>query len=339
MRFYDNTMLSDFKQSPRRYYYRHFRGWVPNEPALPLIFGGCWHEAMDVIWTKAPALFKGAIGEVDKRDLDQLVVEAIEAFEAKWEAEGLSLEMSMDELAKMEPHTPQVAKEMLYGYLEKRARLFADPAFELLNVERPFAVPLDPDDESLWYVGRLDKEFRKGNQVFVGEHKTSSLYRKDTSSPFRADFVDSFSPNAQIDGYLYAGRQHHGDAFGGVWIDAALVHRSVHTGFMWIPLDRQGEHLDSWLWGVHYWIDNIEGSKAALEDPACKQAPYMAAFPCTGCSGYTCPYRILCKSLANPHREEEPPMGFRHSPWSPFDLLKLQQLFPDEVKPAADASA
>ena len=118
-------------------------------------------------------------------------------------------------------------------------------------------------------------------------------------------FLDSFSPNSQIDGYLHAARILYGDEVKACWIDASLVHKTVHDEFKIIPIERQFTQLDSWLWETRHWIQEIEGNWNALSDHGPENQydmsddPYMAAFPKnTGaCQDFarSCTYIDLCK--------------------------------------------
>lgn len=320
VRLYDNTRISSHKKCSRDFLYRHILDWVSARKKLPLIFGSSWHAAMDVIW---------AGYRTPEAQRNGLVDEAYAAFLAEWQKNGMPHpdDISPDELDDIAPRTPQIANEMLYNYLDARQHLFSDPSFKLLEIEKPFAVPLDPDDDSLFYVGRLDKivEYRK--QVIIIEHKSSTAYRK--GGPFRAEFLDSFSPNSQVDGYLYALRMLYGERASACWVDAALVHRTVHDGFKFIPIDRQFAQLDAWLWETHVYIDQIEGNKAVLKERAALDTPYLAAFPKnTGSCGNFggCEYLDICKMIANPAVLEEPPLGYKREHWSPFSEVKLEEL-------------
>jgi hypothetical protein len=321
-RLYDNTRISSYKSCPRAFYYAHERDWRKEGTATALIFGGAWHNAMDVLWEQ--------MGNGTLLSDSNVVDLAYEAFVAKWLKEGLPApdQMGPDEIAYYSPRTPMVAKEMLYGYLEARREFFADPTFKLISIEQPFAVPLDPEDTTLWYVGRLDKVFELKGNIHVGEHKTSTAYR--VNGPFRNDFLDSWSPNSQVDGYLYALRSLYGKKAKSVWIDAALVHKKVHNGFRFIPVDRQYAQLDAWLWSAHCWIDQIEGNKEVLRLNRDREPNrYLDAFPQnTGaCGNYGgCSYRDLCKTLPNPEKEKVPPLGYKEEHWSPFDEIKLEQI-------------
>jgi hypothetical protein len=314
-RYYDNTRVSSFRECPRKFFYRHVQHWVPDTTGAPLVFGSSWHEAMDVVWQR--------LSSGSNLDTNELAIEALRAFIDHWVSEGLpSLdEMGPEEIDRLGFRNPATAHEMLIHYIDERRSLLEGSEFELISFEEPFAVPLDPEDDSLLYVGRLDKVFKLKGRHYVGEHKTTAWYKKDGG--FRYEFLDSFSPNSQIDGYLFAARMLYGKSLKGVWIDAALVHKTVHDAFKIIPIERLTAQLDSWLWETKYWIQQIDANKEAD-----LSGDYMAAYPknTQACSNYGgCPYLDLCKMWSNPS-EKETPQGFRYDPWDPFDKLQLEKL-------------
>lgn len=320
---FDNSRINTFKVCPRKFLLEHVYGWRPDEKSIALTFGSAWHAASDVVWRAASENLS------DRSTIRSIVEEAHNAFILEWMKDGLAHpdELGPDELENLGARTPQVAKEMLHGYIEARKHIFSDPSFKLLAVELPFAVPLDPNDESLFYVGRLDKIFEYRKQVIVGEHKTSSSYKK--GGPFRSDFVDSFDVSAQIDGYIYALRSQYRERAAGVWIDGALVHKTDHNGFMFIPQSRSDAQLDSWLWETHSYIDQIEGNKAALAERAHDDTDYLAAFPrnTSSCLQYgRCPMLDICRTTPNPAKLDGPPLGYNVNFWSPFSTIKLGQL-------------
>lgn len=322
---YDNTRLSDWRRCGRYYYYRHIRDWVPDRKSMPLIFGSSYHSAMDTIWNGYEIIRDG-----DKKAVNALVDSAYAAFIETWTESGMPppQEMSADELEDLGARTPQTAEEMLYHYVDARKTLFSDKTFKLLDVERPFAVPLDPNDPTLFYIGRIDKEFSWRGNVYIGEHKTSSSYRKG-DVPFRNGFIDSFSPNSQVDGYLFQGQMLYGEKLAGVWIDASLVHKSVHNGFMFIPIDKQFAQLEGWLWTTHHYIAQIEGNMQVIGERAALDTNYLAAFPMntSSCSNYGgCPYADICRAVANPAKLEDAPAGYKKEHWEPFDTLRLEKL-------------
>lgn len=306
---FDNTRISDFQTCPLYFYWRHEREFCSDDEDIWLTFGSAWHSAMDQVWTLLP---KG------KKD-DEVVAAAMSAFRAKWD-EGRTSRFADDPA-----RNPGVAQEMLYSYCIERRRLLCHKSFRLIDCERPFAVPLDPEDPNLFYVGRLDKIFEYEGRIYVGEHKTSTAYSKDGT--FRSYFIDSFSPNRQIDGYLYAGNMLFGDKFKAVWVDASLVHKDVHDGFRIIPIDRSLVHLDQWLWETRYWIDQITANREAAKRH--HNAELLAAFPknTRSCNqfGKACPFLDQCKVTANPARVPNPPAGFHKERWEPYSREELER--------------
>ena len=322
-RFYDNTRISTAKRCLRKYFFRHVKDWDSTGFNKDLAFGSGWHEGMDIIWT-----VMGKEKSVQNLNTEEVAKAALVAFMAKWEEEGGPRMEDLDptEIDLLGAKSPMVAAEMFYEYIEVRRPFFDDPTFELLAVEQPFAVPLDPNDPTLFYVGRMDKIFSKQGLIYVGEHKTSSLYAKDAG--FRSTFIDSFSPNSQVDGYLHALHMLYRDKATAVWVDAALCHKKIHDVFRFIPVDRKYEQLDAWLYDTKWWVDTIEESwgRVVHVNP---EDPYLSAFPknTEACMDYgrSCPYIGLCKMIPNPIGELLPP-GYKEDKWSPFDRLHLEKL-------------
>ena len=313
MRLYDNTRLSAYKRCPRFYYYRHVRHWEPTGRRLPLVFGSAWHAAMEVVWA--------AITPPAKPPSKETVIKAAyAAFLQKWLEEGLPPPDQIDYETEKEfaPRTPAQGLEMIVGYVEHRYKHSMD--FELKSVEKAFAVPLDPDQPDLFYVGKMDKIVVYRGKYLGIEHKTTTAYKK--GGPFRGIFVDSFSPNSQVDGYLYALHMLFPDKVGGVWVDAALVHKS-EEGFMFIPVERQLQHLDSWLSDTLTWVRRVEGDTQQAEEEKAS-APYLSAFPknTNSCWDFmsACPYLGMCKAYSNP-KDKPIPAGFIAKKWDPLEHL------------------
>lgn len=318
-RFYDNTRVQEFRRCPRKFYFRHVRDWEPTGFAPALVFGSSWHAAMDVVWK---AFDDG------ERDKEAIVTHAYEEFVREWVDQGGThpTEMYPEEANDILPRHPSVGKEMLYEYVDARWTFFTDPAFKLIDIERAFAVPLDPKDETLFYVGRFDKVFSIGDDIYIGEHKTTSMYSR--AATFRPTFIDMFSPNSQVDGYAYAAHMLYGDKVKAVWIDGALVHKKIHDGFKFIPVERKFSQLDAWLWETREWIRQMEGNWSIVNDGLADHA-YMPAFPknTNSCQDYNknCAYASLCKMFPNPHKQGCP-AGFVENHWSPFDQLELDKI-------------
>ncbi len=320
------------------WYFRHGLGWRLETPASALVFGSSWHEAMDEVWRLI------CWEKVKKKHDADIVDKALAKFEAKWEEDGgpQTIEDFEDKGYRGTPvRTVATAHEMLIGYVRQRRSVLTSPDFKLLDIERPFAVPVDPANPSLFYVGRLDKVTRVNGKIRIYEHKTTSM--GSGSNGFQQRYIDSFSPNSQVDGYLFAGSLLYNEPVKSVYVDAALVHMNEHDTFRFIPIEKQWQQIDAWLWEAHHWIAQLEASKRAAaryiagfdeEDDQPRGPKYLPAFPrntnvCTDFSG--CPYVNVCRVVADPSQSEVPP-GFKQEFWSPFDVLKLESVFSKEQK-------
>jgi len=330
--FYDNTRIKCFRACPRKYYFRHVLDWTREGFVPPLTFGGAWHAAMDVVWRECCRFSDNNSSIIARKAYE-------EGFLPKWLEEGGPHpdEMGSDELDALKARTPMVALEMLHNYVDERRGFLSE--IELLAIEQPFAVPLDPEDETLFYVGRLDKVFKMKGGIYVGEHKTTSLYA--VAGGFRSQFLDSFSPNSQIDGYLHALHMLYPKEAKAVWIDAALVHKNHHDVFKFLPIERQIDQLDSWLWETKDWIRQIKEQSLHLDQfnnraeynlttkIVEQDLAYMSAFPknTDSCQDFnrSCTYINLCKAWSNPI-DHEVPEDFIVNKWSPFERLELERI-------------
>lgn len=312
--FFDNTKLSDYKKCPRLYYLRHERGWRPQGTSQALIFGLSWHAAMDIIWQG-----------YGKLPVPELIEAAMFAFDAEWQGQGLKpiAELDLQDIEMLGARTPMNAKTMLQNYVDKREGILAN--MQLVAAERPFAVALYPDNDKVWYIGRRDKDIILNGDRIVIEHKTTTEYKVDGG--FKTQYIESWYPNSQCEGYLYASNLEWGKT-SAVWVDAALVHKKVHDCFKFIPVSSTFAALDAWLWEVRDWVGRIESERERML--TAEAARILTAFPknteqCCGKYGL-CGMLDICRGYPNPAQLEKPPAGFIHDPWNPFDLLKIAEL-------------
>lgn len=317
----DNTMVTDYKNCPRYFYLRHIRGWRGPGISMPLTFGLCWHEAMDAVWTGFQAHLAGKISK------DELIFIAMAKWEEKWIGEGLPpiKDIGIQEIEKWEPRIPTTALQMLQNYVEKRYDILS--RCEVIACEQPFAIPLYPDRDDRWYIGRMDKNIIYEGDKIVIEHKTTSEYKVDGG--FKASYINSYSPNSQVEGYLFASNLYYpGTRY--VYVDAALVHKKVHDAFKFIPIGLGTTAVNAWLGETQNWDQRIANDERLLEDETKDHTKPMRSFPrntyqCVGKYG-ECQYRGICSAVTNPHSLDEPPLPFITDFWQPFDILGLEAL-------------
>ena len=310
MRLYDNTRLKGYKQCNRRYLFRHVFDWASGGMAVAPGFGLCWHSAMDHLW---PNIAKPP---------EALLQSTFSVFMKEWAEQEMPNPLEdNDDLLKF--RTPDTAARMIEDYYYTRKEFISD--YKVVAVEMPFCVPLDPKDTTVGYVGRLDKVIGKGDSRWIVDHKTTSQYR--VSGGIASSVTDSFTPDSQVDGYLYAGHMMWGKDFKGVWMDLALVHKK-ESRFGLVPVQRRLEHLDEWLWEAQEGVRRIEQDNKNMT-LAVPTDSYLAAFPKTTDACYDfqspCPYLDTCKMYSNPLASDVPP-GMEVSKWDPFTPEQLKQI-------------
>lgn len=318
LQLFDNSRLSDFRgRSARYYYYRHIRGWVKSgASAIALTAGSSWHAAMDQLWSDPDAGWETAW----------------KAFVDYWVVKGEMYppdSLGPEDLTDLEPYNPWHFQEMLIAYAEQRSEMLK--SIELLAVEHPFVVPLDPGNPNLFYIGRMDKIVKRGGRIGGIDHKTTKSYvvRGYPNPTFPGWWKAQWPGHSQMDGYLFNLMHEFKEKRPWMWVDGALVHREQHDQFCLIPIDRRLEMLDMWLWQTHFWVDQIRQHEEVLYDLRAQNKaadlPYMPVFPCDGasCSGFGgCPYSELCKTRANPETWDDEDItqeGYEVSRWEPFD--------------------
>lgn len=320
IQIHDNTQVVDSQTCPRLFYLRHREHLTDEDTKIWFAFGGAWGKAMDVIWK-----------DMSDRVKPEVVLDrAFEAWCAEWTSRGYPGpdDIDMDTMQEMKMRNPMVANEMLYYYIERRAPLFKNKTFKLLSVEEPFAVPLDEHGDVL-YTGRWDKVISLEHRIRGGEHKTTTAHLYGTRK-LKEEYLLSFVPNNQIDGYIYAGKAKYGKKFAGIYVDIALVHKDMHDVFEMLPIERDDGALDAWLWETHYWINEIDRNDQALIEVSDDDG-YMAAFPKKTSACYrfpfNCQYLGICNAINNPKGlKAHPPDGFKVEKWEPFDYLQLDKI-------------
>jgi hypothetical protein len=319
MRLYDNTRVKSYRSCPRRYYFRHVRHWVGTGKSAPLIFGSAWHSAMDALW-------KGAS---ERKSQETTWKNASAAFVQKWLEEGYEFPLDLAEEQALSPKTPGNAVDMLQKYIEARWEYIL--SVDVLSIEKPFAVPLD-DSTRFAYVGKIDKVVVGKEGVLAIEHKTTGVYRV-AGDHFAQEFVDSFNPNAQVDGYIHALHMEYGKKTYGARIDAALTHKKQRA-FKFIPVLKAIASLQEWLNDTKQWIAQIENDRKMLTKQRAKgpgsQPTAMEAFRknTDNCFEFfrPCPYLDICRFHSNPDTLTDAPEWLKVDPWNPVKELQLEKL-------------
>jgi len=326
LELYSNSKVTSHRKCNRFHYWSYERNLGTTGISPPLIYGECWHVSMDIVWR--------AIKECPDLSNSEICELAHISFKECWSKFDLPSIDMMDDvmLKKFGARTPDTAFYMLSNYIEKR-RSFIE-SIELLNVEQPFAVPLYPDNPNIFYVGKRDKDIRWDGRVWAVEHKSTSW--GTAKNGFNSIYIETFSPNSQIEGYIHSLNMEYGKEAKGVLCDLALVTKNNHEHFMFLPIEKSIANLDAWLWSVRKEIENIEDNRHDLEHMT-EGLNFMDTFPMndTACIQFMkpCAFIDLCKTIPNPQdMAEKIPLGFVEKEGSPFEHLNLEKIGLTEEK-------
>lgn len=321
----DNSTVSCFRDCRRRALYRYVKDWTKDGPEpASLAFGQGWHNGLDALYKlyyttrdETSKLFKAEWPKIKASDafLETIADTAYKAFLEEWTDAGYPETPSFEDLAADPKRTPIRAKNMFIQYYLDMMHIM--DGWSLIASEAPFIVPLDDTETKYWYGGRTDKIIASEEGLWLVEHKTSSLYSK--SSGFQSAFSDSFSPNSQIEGYMFA--LHWLKARGeiksdlpivGVIVDAALVHKTQFY-FKRIPIYYDERLVTQWyeevIQYVHEFDQTLENGKWSRNTDSC-QGKY-------GC----CQFVDVCRMYPDHNpllANNQPPQGFTERAWTPY---------------------
>lgn len=311
MKYFDNTRLADYKSCPRKYFLRHILNWTPSaeRTAPALVFGGAWHEGVDVIW-----------GQAKQIGLQNVVQSAYEAFLKYWTDHEFPDVVSIEMMDEFGARTPMTAKEMFYNYVVKNAAIIHNAEVE--SIEKPFAIPL-PGLDNVFYIGRMDKVIKLNSRRTVIEHKTTSLYR--IQGGFDPQYLDSWWTSSQVKGYLFGGTMLYGEVHD-AWVDCALVHKKVHDAFRFVPISHGTDIIKEWIVTTATWSKEvIEATKRWEGGESVLSTFKKNEDSCYGKYG-PCPFIDICRIHADPTKLDGPPPGFEVKKWEPFTEDDLQNI-------------
>jgi hypothetical protein len=282
-------------ECPRKYFYAYVLGWQREEPNLHLVFGEAWHLAMETL------LRYGYSNDAVELAYLSLEKKYREHFSPIHDESNF-------------PKVPGFAFEMLQNYVRKHADDHAN--YEVLYTEIAGSVSVGSRSiyfktDSILYglAGPLRGKY------FSLEHKTSS--RRDPD-PARA-----WSLKTQIGTYthvlycLYPAAEVYG-----IRINMGIFQKT-RPDFLRIDLPRTPAQMETWLWTVNQWLDQIDREFDRLA--SCTAADSLLfAFPmnseaCASWSG--CEWHDFCSAWSNPLQHcDQVPFGYVVRYWDPREI-------------------
>jgi len=276
--FASNSRLKTVKACLRKYYFNYERKLVKSGKAIPMNFGSCWHSAMDSLWA--------SICWEKNYNRNSVIEKAFAIWKVEWAKLGRPVDIPLEVIKLYEPRTPGTAKEMLYNYFDQKLSWLQ--SIELIAIEQPFAVPLDPDNPTRFYIGYFDKVYKIEDKLYVKEHKTTTMY--SIAEGVQSRYINSFDFDSQIDGYSLGLKLRYIDSPEtkmGVEVDIALVHKKQHDIFVTKTVNKLTVYDKSWLEDTIFWWDFMDMAMANKKFPKNDSS-------CQDQFG-TCPYSDICQ--------------------------------------------
>lgn len=213
---WDATSLSSFAKCPRFYYLKHIQGWQSINVSEHLIFGGVYAKALETY-------FKLLAHDTPAEDAVRIVVR--NAMVATWkhekDAEGNPIPETGEPWQSM--HSTKTRETLIRSIVWYLDHFSEDPAPTVHfsdgrpAVELSFSLPFgELGDLELLYCGHMDRVVEYAENKFVMDQKTSG-------STISSKFFSDFTPDIQMSGYSWAGKQLFDIPISGVIIDAAQI--------------------------------------------------------------------------------------------------------------------
>lgn len=300
---WDSSSLSMMKRCPREYYYGQVLGLRRKRRSAPATFGGAFAKAMETFETEEPKVGRGPA-----------LNEALRA--ATVASEGMEDHKSRTREALMRSVIAYVDHHATDNVTTLR-KTDGDAAVEL-----HFKVPLGPvisflPETEVVMCGYMDRVVDFQGTPLVLDNKTTGA--SISTEKGSEAYFKNFTPDNQIDTYVWAAKEAFGIPVRGVIIDAMQIAKTK-TAFARHIIHRTTGQIAEWRGGLNYWLRLAATSSMALlhvktgEDRA-------QVFPQnqTSCHKYGgCTFRNICgkdPSVRAAFLETD----FEERPWNPLE--------------------
>lgn len=293
LQVYDSTAFTTYQECPRKYFYRHILGFVPNIIMPYFAWGSAYHvyrESLDKLFMENP-----------DRSLLDIGVE--------------SMQKANEYFTK---HMPKIDPESKFAFMTKERFLASmQLAFKywtkektekkiiVLAVEQSFLLTL-PDGTKI--AGRADQVVRWNRQVWGRDWKTTQTLGKY--------YENSLDPNDQFTRYTYAESILRGYDFDkpnenpdarvqGQLVDVLQNSKSSGPTIGTFTTDRTPRQILTWIKEHRQWVDKIDSDRE------------KDSFPMNPKSCRFCAYRSVCTKPSESSMMSELKTRFKVDHWDP----------------------
>lgn len=288
----DSSKINTFLDCNRQFFFRYLLGWEMDKANNHLVFGSAWHEAMEHL----------LLNDYSEDSVMQAFDKFLETYRAEFPEETDAI---------FAPKTPDRALLALMEYAERYRD--EDDSHQTLYTEIAGEISID-GERSLAF--RMDSICENASgAVFSLEHKTKG-------GPFSRVWVDQWALSVQVGAYNHVLQCSYLDTpIRGVIINGVSFQKTKFD-FQRVLAYRSPEHLQSWLFHINHYFDQIEEEMQQLADNCTSNDEVLTAFPMNpgACTKYFgCQYFDFCNAWANPLKHcDSPPPGFLVRYWNPL---------------------
>lgn len=289
--YLDSTMMSCWRQCPRKYFFKHALNLRSEEPAIALEFGVTVHNLLE-------AYFKD-------EEPKPFVEYATEGY----------LELLNNEFVKVGGKTLENTEKTFHKYIDHWKDL---ENYDVLEVEDTLTSPL-PGDNIKNFICKIDVilKHKETGKIVVMDHKTSS-------ASWLGQWPYQWTFDHQMYNYLKSVKEKYKTTNLSVIVDGIFFPSGKKSFFHRVEIPFTFNIEDE---ATHNQLDTlhqIELNTDLMREQRSKRT--LTAFPknsksCTA-FGRKCEFYTMCEKYPNPTRVPGIPETFREDVWNPEDEVK-----------------
>jgi CRISPR/Cas system-associated exonuclease Cas4 (RecB family) len=288
----DQTSLGEFKECPRKYYYRVIEGWTPRVQSPHLMFGSLMHSSCE----------KYAYAKTQGMTHQQALRVAVRhILSARWNSEHKEKNLRSLLRSVVWYLDSFGEKDRLQTITLANGKPAVELSFRYNPIDFETGEPLTAlTGEPIEFSGHLDRMVTLEGESFFCDLKT-------TGNTLGPNYFLQYTPDNQFSMYALAGRIAFGVNVTGVICDAVQVKITL-SRFERQIVYRTEAQLREWYNDTVFWLDLMGKMAEQKRWPQNDKACHMYG---------GCPYRAVCSRSPGVARQNWLQLDYVHRYWDP----------------------
>lgn len=284
----DNSMVSEFKKCPRRYFYRYVLGYTDKLVPQYFPFGTAYHKFRETLEQEFAKHQAAGLDVPTSCGLSYL--ESINAAKQCWEKEIAGVELKPGKFEFLTWARLNDSCAYVFDLWQREKKI---GQIKVLASEQAFMIPLADGTQ---IGGRFDEIIEKDGQVMGRDFKTTTIQL--------AYYKKGLVPNSQFMLYTKAESMLHGKPIKGQLVEVLSNMKTTKPNMQTFPVYPNREQMAEWERGMIYWIGEIR--KAREEDH----------YPMNESACWSCPFHSVCSMPSETSRSVVLKSNFRFKLWN-----------------------